>query len=134
MVIAKWPFELFKVYVIFQPGDLSKSYSALKDNKRIATLTPQASQKITNFYQQMKGDMGKKLAALHSTPLHMQRNYCQMLKEIAEEQRFEVTYVDIKDLSATGKSAYSTVKCWDWFLKSWRIFWVSIRAVHRTKF
>ena len=87
----------------FQPNDLSSSYAALKDNKRISILTVQASQKITNFYQQMKGSMGKKLAALHSTPLNLQHNYCQMLKEIAEEQRFEVTYVDIKEPSAVGK-------------------------------
>jgi hypothetical protein len=87
---------------VLQPTDLSNSYTALRDNKRIPSLTVQASQKITNFYQQMKGDNGKKLAALHSTPLNLQHNYCQMLKEIAEEQRFEVTYVDIKDVSATG--------------------------------
>jgi hypothetical protein len=30
-------------------------------------------------------------------------NYCQMLQEIAEEQRFEVTYVDIPELSLSGK-------------------------------
>lgn len=30
-------------------------------------------------------------------------NYCQMLQEIAEVQRFEVQYFDIKDDSAAGK-------------------------------
>lgn len=29
-------------------------------------------------------------------------NYCQMLQEIAEVQRFEVQYFDIKDDSAMG--------------------------------
>ena len=31
-------------------------------------------------------------------------NYCQMLQEIAEDQRFEVTYVDIQELNAAGKA------------------------------
>ena len=30
-------------------------------------------------------------------------NFCQMLQEIAEEQRFEVTYVDIQEVSQSGK-------------------------------
>jgi RISC-loading complex subunit TARBP2 len=86
------------------PNDGGKTYTNMKDGKRVPTLTPQASQKITQFYQTMKNAPGKSLAALHSKPLNSSTtNYCQMLQEIAEEQRFEVTYVDIQELSHSGQ-------------------------------
>ncbi len=91
-----------------QPSDGSKTYTAMKEGKRVPTLTPQASQKITQFYQAMKNAPGKSLAALHSKPLNSSSsNYCQLLQEIAEEQRFEVTYVDIQEPSHSGQFRFS---------------------------
>lgn len=85
-------------------NDATNSYSAMKDAKRISTLTPQASQKITHFYTQMKNAPGKHLVQLHGNALNVpSTNFCQMLQEIAEEQRFEVTYVDIQESSSTGQ-------------------------------
>ncbi len=47
---------------------------------------------------------GKHLVQLHGNALNAPTtNFCQMLQEIAEEQRFEVTYVDIQETSNTGK-------------------------------
>ena len=52
----------------------------------------------------MKTAPGKNLAALHAKLLtSASLNYCQMLQEIAEEQRFEVTYVDIQEHSHSGE-------------------------------
>lgn len=87
-------------------SDAHAAYTSLKEGKRVQTLTPQASQKISQFYQGLKAKTGNHLAALQvkeakslNTP---STNYCQMLQEIAEEQRFEVTYVDIPELSTAG--------------------------------
>ena len=95
---------LYYDFPLPQPVDPSKSsYSALKEGKRIPTLTPQGSKQISQFYQQMKNSTGKNLAALQGKALNApSTNFCQMLQEIAEEQRFEVTYVDITELSYSG--------------------------------
>lgn len=46
----------------------------------------------------------KQLKSLQGKPLNAPAtNYCQMLQEIAEAQRFEVIYTDIPELSAFGK-------------------------------
>ncbi|XP_013418700.1 interferon-inducible double-stranded RNA-dependent protein kinase activator A-like [Lingula anatina] len=45
----------------------------------------------------------KKLNGLHTTSLNTPAsNFCQLLQEIAEEQCFEVTYVDLQELSNKG--------------------------------
>lgn len=45
----------------------------------------------------------KQLKNLQGKPLNAPAtNYCQMLQEIAEAQRFEVLYTDIPELSAYG--------------------------------
>lgn len=47
----------------------------------------------------------KQLKSLQGKPLNAPAtNYCQMLQEIAEAQRFEVVYTDIPELSAYGRS------------------------------
>ncbi|ELU17807.1 hypothetical protein CAPTEDRAFT_171815 [Capitella teleta] len=86
-------------------SDVRSSYSNLKDGVKVATLNPQASQRISQFYQGMKARTGKNLQALQQTKALNtpgSTNYCQMLQEIAEEQRFEVTYVDIQEISVSG--------------------------------
>jgi RISC-loading complex subunit TARBP2 len=79
------------------------TYSALKEGKKVATLTPQASQSISQFYANLKSKTGKALINLQTKAFNTpSSNFCQMLQEIAEEQRFEVTYVDIPDVSVSG--------------------------------
>lgn len=79
------------------------AYSALKEGKRVPTLTPHASQQISQFYQGLKAKTGNHLSKLQAKTLSGGNlNFCQMLQDIAEEQRFEVTYVDLPDLSNTG--------------------------------
>jgi RISC-loading complex subunit TARBP2 len=99
------PHEEFDDESIPLPGDSGKqAYTALKEGKRITTLTPQASQQITQFYNSLKNSAGKNLVSLQGKSLNApSTNYCQMLQEIAEEQRFEVTYVDIQELSHSGQ-------------------------------
>ncbi|XP_074658906.1 protein Loquacious-like [Tubulanus polymorphus] len=78
--------------------DAKGSYTALKEGRRIPTITPHASKQIGQFYAKMKNSNGKYLIALHQKQLNTPAsNYCQMLQEIAEEQRFEVTYVDLQE-------------------------------------
>ena len=53
----------------------------------------------------------KQLKNLQGKPLNAPAtNYCQMLQEIAEAQRFEVLYTDIPELSAYGEWLNSQVK------------------------
>ena len=71
----------------------------------MAPLNAQASHQISQFYQKLKTKGGKKLIALQSLALCSPgTNCCQILQEIAEEQAFEVTYVDIQEMSQTGES------------------------------
>ena len=82
---------------------LEQTVEMLKGVKRIPTLTPQDSQAIARFYQGLKYRTGKTLASLQVLALNISAtNYCQMLQEIAEEQKFDVTYVDIQHLSFNG--------------------------------
>ena len=56
------------------------------------------------FYQNITKKSSKQLKSLQGKPLNAPAtNYCQMLQEIAEAQRFEVVYTDIPELSAYGK-------------------------------
>ncbi|XP_045168050.1 RISC-loading complex subunit tarbp2-like isoform X2 [Mercenaria mercenaria] len=55
------------------------------------------------FYQTVMKKSSKQLKNLQGKPLNAPAtNYCQMLQEIAEAQRFEVLYTDIPELSAYG--------------------------------
>ncbi|XP_064647289.1 RISC-loading complex subunit tarbp2-like isoform X2 [Lineus longissimus] len=84
--------------------DSKGSYTALKEGKRIPTITPGASKEIGKFYAKMKNATGPILNALHTKPVTTPAaNYCQMLQQLAEEQRFEVTYVDLQDPAPIGQ-------------------------------
>ncbi|KAI0231756.1 RISC-loading complex subunit tarbp2 [Lamellibrachia satsuma] len=85
-------------------GDVKSPYMSIKDGCKVAPLNPQASHQISQFYQKLKTKGGKKLVALQSLPLcSPATNCCQTLQEIAEEQTFEVTYVDIQEMSMAGQ-------------------------------
>lgn len=55
------------------------------------------------FYQTVMKKSSKQLKNLQGKPLNAPAtNYCQMLQEIAEGQRFEVLYTDIPELTSFG--------------------------------
>uniref|UniRef100_A0ABD2WKJ7 DRBM domain-containing protein n=1 Tax=Trichogramma kaykai TaxID=54128 RepID=A0ABD2WKJ7_9HYME len=86
------------------PGkSLVPQYTELKEC-RIATLTTVHSHKVSQFHKTLKCSKGDKLDELQDKSLnHDVINLVQFLQEIALEQKFEVTYVDIEERSKTGK-------------------------------
>ncbi|XP_035439881.1 interferon-inducible double-stranded RNA-dependent protein kinase activator A homolog isoform X2 [Spodoptera frugiperda] len=90
----------------FQPeeeGGVAARYADLKDSK-ISTLTTSHSHKVSQFHKHLKQSVGPNLAKLQVTPLNNKDfNFVQFLQEIASEQSFEVTYVDIEEKSMIGR-------------------------------
>ncbi|ESP03182.1 hypothetical protein LOTGIDRAFT_199429 [Lottia gigantea] len=86
----------------FEP---QSAYTALKEGKRnIAVTTPQKAKEIQKFYQKIMKNGGSRMKELHKNTLNIPNtNYCQMLQEIAEVQRFEVSYFDIKELNNSNQ-------------------------------
>ncbi|XP_063228322.1 interferon-inducible double-stranded RNA-dependent protein kinase activator A homolog isoform X1 [Bacillus rossius redtenbacheri] len=85
------------------PNGVSR-YADLKDSK-ISTMTSTQSHKVSQFHKNLKMSSGPKLSELQATALNnVEFNYVQLLQEIATEQDFEVTYVDIEEKSIKGKS------------------------------
>ncbi|KPJ15262.1 putative ATP-dependent DNA helicase HFM1 [Papilio machaon] len=83
---------------------VASRYADLKDSK-ISTLTTSHSHKVSQFHKHLKQSIGPNLAKLQVTPLNNKDfNFVQFLQEIASEQAFEVTYVDIEEKSMTGRS------------------------------
>ncbi|XP_063907607.1 RISC-loading complex subunit tarbp2 isoform X2 [Zophobas morio] len=83
--------------------NLQGRYSGLKDSK-IPTLTMQHTHKVSQFHKALKQSNGPKLKELQSTVFNKDFNFIQFLQEIATEQQFEVTYVDIEEKALSGKS------------------------------
>ncbi|KAJ9593610.1 hypothetical protein L9F63_014849, partial [Diploptera punctata] len=84
-------------------ANVAARYADLKDNK-ISTLTTPHSHKVSQFHKNLKQSSGVKLSELQTTSLNDANfNFVQFLQEIASEQNFEVTYVDIEEKSITGK-------------------------------
>ena len=56
-------------------------------------------------YQYVQGEVVEKLAdlSLSSSSPSSSPNRVELLKEISEEQKFEVTYVDIEEVAKSGK-------------------------------
>lgn len=78
-------------------------YATLKDSK-ITKLGQQHSQKVSQFHKALKQSTGEKLMKLQVIPLSAKEiNYVQILQEIATEQQFEVTYVDIEEKTVSGR-------------------------------
>ncbi|CAG9865363.1 unnamed protein product [Phyllotreta striolata] len=84
-------------------GNIQSRYSGLKDTK-ITKLGNQQSHKVSQFHKGLKNSSGKKLAELQSVVMNAKDfNFVQFLHEIATEQGFEVTYVDIEEKSLSGR-------------------------------
>ncbi|XP_034944137.1 RISC-loading complex subunit tarbp2-like isoform X2 [Chelonus insularis] len=83
--------------------NITARYASLKDSK-ISTLTTPHSHKVSQFHKNLKSSAGLKLSELQNTCLNDGVvNLVQFLQEIASEQLFEVTYVDIEEKSISGK-------------------------------
>jgi len=79
-------------------------YQAVKHGKPVAPLTAAASQKITQFYAQLKVQNGKTLNALPSKLTQTKTmGFSRVLEEVAKEHRFDVSYVDIQERSQSGQ-------------------------------
>ncbi|XP_015513459.2 protein Loquacious-like isoform X1 [Neodiprion pinetum] len=89
--------------IVQRNANMSARYADLKDSK-ISTLTPPHSLKVSQFHKNLKSSTGVKLCQLQNTCLNDgDINLVQFLQEIASEQIFEVTYVDIEEKSISGK-------------------------------
>uniref|UniRef100_A0A1B6CST5 DRBM domain-containing protein n=1 Tax=Clastoptera arizonana TaxID=38151 RepID=A0A1B6CST5_9HEMI len=78
-------------------------FGELKDSK-IATLNSSHSNKVSQFHKNLKSAIGQKLNELQTVVFKNNGvNFVQFLQEIATEQQFEVTYVDIEEKSVTGQ-------------------------------
>ncbi|XP_076244295.1 protein Loquacious-like isoform X1 [Calliopsis andreniformis] len=89
--------------VLQRNANVSARYADLKGSK-ISTLTSIHSLKVSQFHKSLKSSTGVKLFELQNTCLNDgDVNLVQFLQEIASEQQFEVTYVDIEEKSISGK-------------------------------
>ncbi|XP_018783261.1 PREDICTED: interferon-inducible double-stranded RNA-dependent protein kinase activator A homolog B isoform X1 [Bactrocera latifrons] len=81
----------------------SNYYGDLKDIT-VPTLTSQHSNKVSQFHKTLKNATGKKLLKLQKTCLKGPKiDYVKLLSEIANENQFEVTYVDIEEKTFTDQ-------------------------------
>ncbi|KAJ8675325.1 hypothetical protein QAD02_011111 [Eretmocerus hayati] len=85
--------------IVQKNANVNERYASLKESK-IATLTSPHSHKVSQFHKNLKSSTGVKLFELQNTCLSDgDVNLVQFLQEIASEQQFEVTYVDIEEKS-----------------------------------
>ncbi|KAH8263878.1 hypothetical protein KR038_008804 [Drosophila bunnanda] len=86
-----------------EPRSSDNYYGDLKDIS-VPTLTTQHSNKVSQFHKTLKNATGKKLLKLQKTCLKSAKmDYIKLLGEIATENQFEVTYVDIEEKTFTGQ-------------------------------
>ncbi|XP_030376859.1 interferon-inducible double-stranded RNA-dependent protein kinase activator A homolog isoform X2 [Scaptodrosophila lebanonensis] len=77
-------------------------YGDLKDIT-VPTLTTQHSNKVSQFHKALKNATGKKLLKLQTCLRSPKIDFIKLLSEIAVENQFEVTYVDIEEKTYTGQ-------------------------------
>lgn len=83
-------------------ASISGRYAGLKD-VRIPSLTTGHGQKVSQFHKALKSRTGETLRLLQGTCLNDKAiDFVKMLHDIASEQRFEVTYVDIDEKTLSG--------------------------------
>ncbi|CAH1977098.1 unnamed protein product [Acanthoscelides obtectus] len=83
-------------------SNIQGRYVGLKDSK-ISKLGSQQSHKVSQFHKTLKNSSGKNLSELQSIALCAKDfNFVQFLQDIATEQNFEVTYVDIEEKTLNG--------------------------------
>jgi len=82
--------------------ELAKKVEGMK----IDPLTKKHSMKIQQFYRNMQDTAGSKLFLLHRTSLKSAQghNYVRLLADLAAEQKFEVTHVEIEERTDEGET------------------------------
>ncbi|XP_018394221.1 PREDICTED: RISC-loading complex subunit tarbp2-like isoform X2 [Cyphomyrmex costatus] len=89
--------------IVQRNANVNARYADLKGSK-ISTLTTIHSIQVSKFHKSLKSSTGVKLFQLQNTCFNDgDVNLVQFLQEIASEQQFEVTYVDIEEKSISGK-------------------------------
>ncbi|CAB0018026.1 unnamed protein product [Nesidiocoris tenuis] len=82
---------------------ISSEWEELRRAK-IATATREHTGPIADFHLNLKSAEGPKIDELKTVALkNSDVNFVQFLEEIAEEQHFDVTYVDIEEKTISGK-------------------------------
>jgi RISC-loading complex subunit TARBP2 len=64
------------------------------------------SQQVSRFHRNLKGSEGEVLERLHGLDLaatDLATEHVTLLQEMADEQKFEVTYVDIEEVAKSGR-------------------------------
>ncbi|XP_071153772.1 protein Loquacious-like [Mytilus edulis] len=89
--------------ILLSATELRQSYTALKEGKkRVPIPAAKQNKEIQQFYNKI-AKVDKKNGKIKNASLTApSTNYCQMLQEIAEAQRFEVNYLDIEETSHSG--------------------------------
>ncbi|XP_017770053.1 PREDICTED: uncharacterized protein LOC108557869 isoform X3 [Nicrophorus vespilloides] len=86
--------------------NIHSRYAGLKDSKisTLQTANSNHTHKISQFHKYMAKINGPILNELQNSMLANAKEFCyvQFLKDLATEQNFEVTYVDIDEKSTTG--------------------------------
>ncbi|XP_017047850.1 interferon-inducible double-stranded RNA-dependent protein kinase activator A homolog isoform X2 [Drosophila ficusphila] len=85
-----------------EPRSSESYYGELKDIS-VPTLTTQHSNKVSQFHKTLKNATGKKLLKLQTCLKSSKIDYIKLLGEIATENQFEVTYVDIEEKTFSGQ-------------------------------
>ncbi|XP_016962139.1 interferon-inducible double-stranded RNA-dependent protein kinase activator A homolog isoform X2 [Drosophila biarmipes] len=85
-----------------EPRSSENYYGELKDIS-VPTLTTQHSNKVSQFHKTLKNATGKKLLKLQTCLKSTKIDYIKLLGEIATENQFEVTYVDIEEKTFSGQ-------------------------------
>jgi len=82
---------------------LAHRYSALKES-HMKCMSSSHSQQVSKFHKNLKASHGEHLGKLQTASLEEgEIEYIEFLEEIAKEQNFEVTYVDIEEKSKKGR-------------------------------
>ncbi|KAL8580802.1 hypothetical protein ACOMHN_017306 [Nucella lapillus] len=77
------------------------TYTALKNKKRGGSGSPEQSKELQLFYEKVLQAASKQLS--HTGASAPASNFCQMLQEIAEVRRFEVTCYDVSENTITSQ-------------------------------
>uniref|UniRef100_A0A182MT42 DRBM domain-containing protein n=1 Tax=Anopheles culicifacies TaxID=139723 RepID=A0A182MT42_9DIPT len=82
-------------------ANITSRYAGLMDVS-IPTLSKSQSHNVSQFHKTLKSRTGEYLTQLQSLSMYEIVDHIPLLAEIAKEQRFKVTYVDIDEKSFNG--------------------------------
>jgi len=82
---------------------LSQRYSQVKE-ANMKAMNGSHSQQVSRFHKNLKLSQGESLMKLQETEIedNDEANFVKLLEEIGNEQHFEVTFVDVEEISKRG--------------------------------